>query len=65
MDLTVFKDISKKIGNDQIKDAFGADETSQRSWRQICGHLLQQNNEFYKFCGTKMKIYSKQGILNC
>ena len=65
MDLPIFKDISEKIENDQIRDAFGMDETSQPSCRRICGHSLQQNNEFYKFCGTKMKIYSNEGILNC
>lgn len=65
LDYTIFKDISEKIGNDQIKDAFGMEETSRGSWRQICGHSLKRNNEFYKFCGTNMKIYSKQGILSC
>jgi len=65
MDLPIFKDISEKIENDLITDAFGMDETSQPTCRQICGHLLQQNNEFYKLCGTKMEIYSNEGILNC
>jgi len=25
----------------------------------FCEHLLQRNNEFFKFCGTNMDIYSK------